>query len=93
MKIIQDLMRIGLIFPNKDRRYKTIHLGLASLAAYARMQHSDLHFRILDTRVATRKETRDFFRSHYDLFGITVFSKVYFQKLRSPSQQVNSPVA
>jgi anaerobic magnesium-protoporphyrin IX monomethyl ester cyclase len=72
-------MKIGLIFPNKDRRYKTIHLGLASLAAYAREQHNDLVFELLDTRVATKIETKRFFNSSFDLVGITVFSPVYFE--------------
>lgn len=72
-------MEIGLIFPNKDRRYKTIHQGLACLAAYAREQHPDLHFKVLDTRVATTKETKSFFNSTFDLVGITVFSPVYYE--------------
>lgn len=72
-------MRIGLIFPNKDRRYKTIHLGLAYLAAYAREQHHDLEFHVLDTRVATPAETRRFFGTAFDLIGITVYSPVYYE--------------
>ncbi len=72
-------MKIGLIFPNKDRRYKTVHLGLAYLAAYARTKHDDLEFLVLDTRVATSKETRTFFNTSFDLIGITVFSPVYFE--------------
>ena len=47
-------MKIGFIFPNKDRRYKTVHLGIAYLAAYAREQHPGIEFQVLDTRVATR---------------------------------------
>lgn len=72
-------MKIGLIFPNKDRRYKTVHLGLAYLAAYAREHHDDLSFQVLDTRVATSKETKKFFGSSFDLIGITVFSPVYYE--------------
>ena len=70
-------MKIGLIFPNKDRRYKTVHLGLGYLASYARTIHRDLEFQILDTRVATRKETNLFFKTSFNLIGITVFSPVY----------------
>jgi anaerobic magnesium-protoporphyrin IX monomethyl ester cyclase len=89
-------MNIGLIFPNKDRRYKTVHLGLAYLAAYARERHHDLSFQVLDTRVATSKETKRFFNSAFDLVGITVFSPVYyevidiFNKLRKT--QIKVPV-
>jgi radical SAM superfamily enzyme YgiQ (UPF0313 family) len=72
-------MNIGFIFPNKDRRYKTIHLGLAYLAAYSRMQHNDLNIQVLDTRVATSAETKKFFSSSFDLVGITVFSPVYYE--------------
>lgn len=72
-------MNIGFIFPNKDRRYKTVHLGLAYLAAYARQYHPDLKFTLLDTRVATRKETSAFFKTNFDLVGITVYSPVYYE--------------
>ena len=72
-------MKIGLVFPNKDRRYKTVHLGLGYLASYARQMHGDLEFQLLDTRVATRKETQKFFSSHYDLIALTVFSPVYYE--------------
>lgn len=72
-------MNIGLIFPNKDRRYKTMHLGLGYLVAWAREHHDDVHFELLDTRVATRKETQAFFNRDYDLIGMTVFSPVYFE--------------
>ena len=56
-----------------------MHLGLAYLAAYANEQHKDLTFQVLDTRVATRKETIKFFASSFDLIGITVFSPVYYE--------------
>jgi radical SAM superfamily enzyme YgiQ (UPF0313 family) len=72
-------MNIGLIFPNHDRRYKTIHLGLGYIAAYARMHHPDLNFKVLDTRVATKKETDRFFKTPFDLIGITVFSPLYYE--------------
>lgn len=75
-------MKIGFIFPNRDRRYKTYHLGLASLAAYARQEHPGLEFDVLDTRVATRRETREFFNKDFDLIGITVFSPVYFEVIQ-----------
>jgi anaerobic magnesium-protoporphyrin IX monomethyl ester cyclase len=75
-------MKIGFIFPNKDRRYKTIHLGLAYLAAYARQEHDDLEFTVLDTRVATRRETDRFFATSFDLIGITVFSPVYYEVIK-----------
>lgn len=72
-------MKIGFIFPDKDRRYKTVHLGLAYLASYARMQHENLEFTLLDTRVATSGETRSFFSTKFDLVGMTVFSPVYYE--------------
>jgi len=82
-------MNIGLIFPNRDRKDKTVHLGLGYLASYARSIHNDLHFTILDTRIATKKEVKTFFASSFDLIGITVLSPVYqevievFNKSRS----------
>jgi len=72
-------LKIGLIFPNKDRKDKTIHVGLGYIASYAKLQHSDLEFSLLDTRVATKKETRDFYNTDFDLIGITVLSPVYFE--------------
>jgi len=54
-------MKIGFVFPNKDRRYKTVHLGMAYLSAYAKQYHNDLVFEVLDTRVASIKETKMFF--------------------------------
>lgn len=74
-------MKIGFIFPNKDRRYKTVHLGLGYLAAYARKYHTDLDFQILDTRVATSRETDKFFKTTFDLIGITVLSPVYYETI------------
>jgi len=87
-------MNIGLIFPNKDRRYKTIHLGLAYIAAYARTQYNNLSFKVLDTRVASKKETKEFFNTNFDLVGITVFSPVYsevkniFHRLKQKDSQL-----
>lgn len=72
-------MKIGLIFPNQDRKDKTVHLGLGYIAAFARQNHNDLEFNLLDTRVATESETREFWRTPYDLLGITVLSPVYHE--------------
>lgn len=72
-------MKIGFIFPNKDRRYRTIHLGIAYLAAYAREQHDNLEFKVLNTRIATNRETNKFFKEEFDVIGITVYSPVYFE--------------
>lgn len=72
-------MNIGLIFPNKDRKDKTIHLGLAYIAAYARERHGNLNISVLDTRVATKNEFRSFFKKSFDLIGLTVLSPVYFE--------------
>jgi len=70
-------MKIGLIFPNKDRKDRTVHLGLGYLASYARSKHNNIEFYILDTRVAKRKEVRAFYKNSFDLIGITVLSPVY----------------
>jgi len=72
-------LRVGLIFPNKDKKDKTIHVGLGYIVSYARLKHSDIEFSLLDTRVATKKETRKFFKSDFDLIGITVLSPVYHE--------------
>lgn len=74
-------MKIGLIFPNKDRRYKTVHLGFGYLVAYARTEHEDLEFVYLDTRTAGKRETTRFFETKFDLVGITCYSPVYYEDI------------
>jgi radical SAM superfamily enzyme YgiQ (UPF0313 family) len=89
-------LKIGLIFPNKDRKEKTIHVGLGYIASYARLQHSDLEYSLLDTRVATKEEIRTFYQTDFDLIGITVLSPIYhevidvFRLIRSISP--NTPI-
>jgi len=72
-------LKIGLIFPNKDKKDKTIHVGLGYIASYARMVHPDAEFSVLDTRVSTKNEIRQFYQSHFDLIGITVLSPAYYE--------------
>ena len=72
-------MKIALIFPNKDRKDKTVHLGLGYLASYARSIHPDLEITIFDTRIATRTESTKFFKTQFDLIGITVLSPVFYE--------------
>ncbi len=74
-------MKIGLVFPNKDRRYKTVHLGFGYLVAYARSVHDDIDFVYLDTRTARKKEVRSFFSTKFDLIGISCFSPVYYEAI------------
>jgi len=70
-------MKIGLIFPNRDRRYKTVHLGLGYIVSYARQYHPDVEFVLLDTRIAGKTEIKTFFNTRFDLIGITVFCSVF----------------
>ncbi len=87
-------MKIGLIFPNKDRKDKTVHLGLGYLAAYSRKEHQDIVFSILDTRISTKKEVEKFIRSDFDLIGLTVLSPIYYEvvslveKIQQSSPQI-----
>ncbi len=74
-------MKIGFIFPNKDRRYKTVHLGIGYIAAYARENHKGLEFSVLDTRIASAKETKLFFSQSFDLVGISLYSPVYYEAI------------
>ncbi|MCK9220898.1 MAG: radical SAM protein [Bacteroidales bacterium] len=72
-------MKMGLIFPNKDRKDKAVHLGLGYLASFTRNVHSDLEITILDTRVAKKSEINQFFHTSFDLVCITVLSPVYYE--------------
>ena len=70
-------MRIGLINPNRNLKDASVHLGLGYLASFARTQHSDLKFELLDTRVAKKKEYSNFLSSEFDLIAITASSQVF----------------
>ena len=76
-------MKIGLIYPNKGKKEKAFHVGLASIAAYARTRHSDLDFTVLDTRIASAKEEKDFFNTEFDLVGITAMAGIFSQVLEA----------
>ncbi len=70
-------MKIGLIYPNKNNKDKSVHLGLGYIASYARNIYSDLHFELLDTRVSTNKEEKKFYTTQFEVIGITVSSLTY----------------
>lgn len=70
-------MKIGLINPNRNLKDAAIHLGIGYLASYARLDHHDLEFSFIDTRVAKEKELERFFQKNYDLIGITASSQVF----------------
>lgn len=72
-----ECMKIGLIFPNKDRKDKTVHLGLGYIASYARSKHPDAEISLLDTRISTNAVCRKFLSRPFDIIGITVLSPVY----------------
>jgi anaerobic magnesium-protoporphyrin IX monomethyl ester cyclase len=74
-------MRIGLVYPNEGKKEKAIHLGLAYIASYARTQHADLNFEMLDTRIATKREKQKFLATNFELIGITLMSGVYKQAI------------
>jgi anaerobic magnesium-protoporphyrin IX monomethyl ester cyclase len=75
-------MRIGLVYPNKGKKEKAFHVGLGSIAAYARIHHNDLNFTILDTRISSSKEEDDFFNTSFDLIGITAMAGIFAQVLQ-----------
>ena len=70
-------MNIGLINPNREIKEPAIHLGLGYIASYARREHTDLTFSLLDTRIAGKKEWSAFFSIDYDLVGITATSQTF----------------
>ena len=74
-------MKIGLINPNQNLKDAAIHLGLGYLASYARLHHLDLEFKLLDTRIAKRKDFESFFTQSYDLFAFTASSQVFDEAL------------
>lgn len=74
-------MKIGLVYPNEGKKEKAIHLGLAYLASYARTQHPDISFTLLDTRIASKKEKQNFFTTAFDIVGVTVMSGIFKEAL------------
>ena len=80
-KIPCGKLNIGLVYPNEGKKEKAFHVGLASIAAFAREQHDDLKFQVLDTRIATAKEKRQFFQTKFDLIGITAMAGIFNEVL------------
>jgi anaerobic magnesium-protoporphyrin IX monomethyl ester cyclase len=74
-------MRIGLINPNKDIKEPAVHLGLGYIASYALQRYSDLHFELLDTRVATSNEVKKFIDQQFDIIGISATSQTFNEAL------------
>lgn len=87
-------MKIGLIYPNEGKKEKAIHLGLGYIASYARTQHSDLDFTLLDTRIASKKEQEEFLNAPFDLIGITLMSGIFKQALEIAKKiRIHNPSA
>ena len=72
-------MKIGLIYPNKNNKDKSVHLGLGYIVSYARQIHSDVNFELLDTRVSTSKEKDNFYKTRFDIIGITLSSLTFYE--------------
>lgn len=70
-------MKIGLINPNRNSKDAAIHLGLGYLASYARQNHFDLEFKLLDTKVSKTKDFEEFFSQSYKLFAFTANSQSF----------------
>ncbi len=70
-------MKIGLINPNRNSKDAAIHLGLGYLASYARQNHFDLEFNLLDTKIAKTKDFEAFFSQSYKLFAFTANSQCF----------------
>jgi anaerobic magnesium-protoporphyrin IX monomethyl ester cyclase len=72
-------MKIALVNPNKSIRHPSIHLGLGYLASFVLENTQNIEIQILDTRVAKPKEISAFFRTKFDLVGITATSQVFME--------------
>ena len=78
-------MKIGLIFPNKNNKDKSVHLGLGYIVSFTQKVHNDLSFELLDTRVATKKEQKNFYKTKFDIVGITVSNMTFYEATESIS--------
>ena len=74
---LEKKMKIGLINPNRNLKDAAIHIGLGYLASYARQNHMDLEFKLLDTRIARTKDFEEFFSQSYKLFAFTASGQVF----------------
>lgn len=74
-------MKIGLVYPNEGKKEKAFHVGLASIAAYARRDHPDLRISVIDTRIAKPVVVEDFLRAGHRLVGITAMAGIFKQVL------------
>ena len=72
-------MKIGLINPNKGLKHPAVHLGLGYLASFARKDHPEIDFELIDTRVAKPKELTHFLNTSFDFIGITASSQVFLE--------------
>lgn len=74
-------MKIGIVFPNKDRRYKTVHVGIGYLVSYARLEHKDLEIAYHDTRIESKRSFNKFLNQEFDLIAMTLYSPVYYEAI------------
>jgi len=70
-------MKVALIYPGKKADEKQLPLGLGYLASFILRENNDNEVTVLDTAVATPRETKVFFGKDCDIFGITVTSRAY----------------
>ncbi|MBL8000718.1 MAG: radical SAM protein [Flavobacteriales bacterium] len=74
-------MNVGLVYPNEGRKEKALHVGLASVAAFARRTHPDVRITVLDTRIAGPKRVERFLSAGHRLVGITAMAGIFKQVL------------
>jgi len=70
-------MKMGLVYPGKKSEEKQIPLGLAYIASYLLQNNKDLEIKVLDTGVASTKETNSFLTERFDVVGFSVTSRSY----------------
>jgi anaerobic magnesium-protoporphyrin IX monomethyl ester cyclase len=75
------MMKIGLINPNQEIKNPSVHLGLAYIASFALGKIPGIEFEIIDTRVANKKETENFFNTAFNLIGITTSTQVFSETI------------
>jgi len=90
------MMKIALIYPNKQTSEPQMSLGIGYLASFVLSRNNDVDVRVLDTGVSTQKELNEFLRQRYDAVGVTVTSRTYNEGIEIANKlrqsQANVPI-
>ena len=75
------MIRIALIYPNKQTSEPGMSLGIGYLASFV-SQNKDVDVKVIDTGVSTDKELSEFLQDEYDIVGFSITSRTYIEAIK-----------